>query len=133
MPGSRRSAAISATSLAPGRPAAPKPPARRWRSGGHDGNPAEAPNQRGLGRYPFLPIRRQRQLAPESQNRAQARPSISLVSWVIRLGCTLAGSPGIFDSPADRASGAAVLASPNSRSSRAYISNAVSMLRGFIS
>ena len=26
----------------------------------------------------------------------QARPSVSLVSWVIRLGCTLAGSPGIF-------------------------------------
>jgi hypothetical protein len=26
----------------------------------------------------------------------QARPSVSLVSWVIRLGCTVASSPGIF-------------------------------------
>jgi hypothetical protein len=31
--------------------------------------------------------------------RRQAKPSISLVSWVIRLGWTLAGSPGIFGVP----------------------------------
>jgi hypothetical protein len=34
-----------------------------------------------------------------ARERTQARPSISLVSWVMRLGCTLAGSPGIFGVP----------------------------------
>ena len=39
---------------------------------------------------------RLRRLTPEWRYRSQARPLTSHVSWVIRLGCTQAGSPGIF-------------------------------------